>query len=129
MENEELKRLYVVLARCTGKIRACFGESYYAYGEIYADIAFGVLVGVIEDEKTRHAVLDMALEDNMKKGEAMCSALNRRELMEKVVAASLKCGPAAAVFALFGVGENAQTADKIEGIAAELTEYVSKCGD
>ncbi len=126
MENEELKRLYVVLVRYTGKIRACFGESCYAYGEIYNDIAFGAIVGAIKDEKTRHAVLDMALEDNMKRGEAMCSALNRRELMEKAMTVSLNCGPAAAVFALFGVDENVQTADRIEGIAAELIEYVSQ---
>ena len=129
MENEELKRLYVFLVRCTGKIRACFGESCYAYGEIYADIVLGALVGAIKDEKMRHAMLDMALEDNIKRGEAMCSALNRREFMEKAMTASLKRGPAAAVFGLFGVSENVQTADKIEEVTAELIEYVSKCGD
>lgn len=129
MENEKLKCLYVLLVRCTGKIRASFGESCYAYGEIYADIVLGALVGAIKDEKMRHALLDMAREDNMKRGEAMCSALNRRELMEKAMTASLKCGPAAAIFELFGVNGNVQTADKIEETAAELIEYVSKCGD
>lgn len=123
MENEKLKSLYELLVRCTGKIRAGFGESCYAYGEIYADIFLGALIGTIKDEKMRHALLDMALEDNMKRGEAMCSALNRRELMEKAMTASLKCGPAAAVFELFGIREHTEITGKIEEIVSELMEY------
>lgn len=128
MENEELKLLYELLMRYTCKIIACFRESCYAYGEIYSDIAFGALIGTIRDAKIRHDLLDMALERNVKMGEPLCGALDRRELMEKAATASLKHEPAAALFELFGMSENVQTADRIKEIAAELFEHLRNTG-
>lgn len=73
------EEIYRIIARYGKMIRESFGQARYAYGEIYEDAAFGILLSAVSDAELRVKISEIAFE-KYRESTAMCLSLERESI-------------------------------------------------
>lgn len=86
-----MEELFRKITLWSKRIRMELGEPRFVYGEIYADIVFGALLSIIEDNATKTALLDMAFKEYRNES-AMCVSLERECVLKNAMVTAEKLG-------------------------------------